>query len=480
MVMTDTTKIVSLTGQVVAVFVDCNCFLQLRDLKDLPWRELLPGVRQIDLMVMPTVLTELDQKKVEPKDRIRNRARAAIKQIDAASERDPMRMRLRDKPVEVSLCLPEVPRTDWSRYPKLDPSRPDDQLVAQAMDTCTDLDKVLLSHDSGPRVAARRCGLTAKAPPATWLLPDPIDDDRRKIQQLQRDNAALLARHPQVVASWGAEHAGSGHFKIQRLVTPCLGGDAITALVKRCEQLWPLQTGILRMGQGFFIGDDDTSGEASQDEYERYVTKWGKWRDRLYAFFENLHEQVAASSRIAAAELFYENVGSATASRLMIGFSVSEGWLVLSDEREVDLVAPPSITVTAPPLTPFQQKHKNRATKADEVSLQIRAMLPHREPPHDPTGFYWIERTDDDGRSGRYECAEFRAKAKQMDKIWLMPKAEPPCPGRLTVNIHASNLSEPIDLDLPLMFEDRQANWSDPVVTSLLDSKLAAMIKDLV
>lgn len=472
------TEMTSPTREAVAVFVDCNCFLQIRDLQDLPWSELLPGVRRVDVMVMPSVLTELDQKKVEPKDRVRNRARAAIRQIDAASERDPMRIRLRDTPVEVSLVLPDVPRTDWLRHPKLDPSRPDDHLVAQALDTTTDLHKVLLSHDSGPRVTARRCGLTANAPPKTWLLPDPVDDDRKKLQQLQRENAKLLARYPLVVASWGSEKTGPTVCKVERLVTPPLGGEAITALVKRCEHLWPHQTGVVRVGEGFFVGDDDISGDASQYDYGRYVAKWGKWRDGLYAFFENLHDRVAASSRIDAVDLCYENIGSATAERLTIGFSVSDGWVVLPDKREADSIAPLPIAVADPPLTPFQQKHKDRATKADDVSLRMRAMLPHREQPQNPTGFYWIERPNYDGQSGRYQCAEFRAKAKQSDTIWLMPKGAPPKTGCLTVDIHASNLSEPIKLDLLLKFEERAVSWSDPLVTSMLDPTLAAMMQD--
>jgi hypothetical protein len=41
-------------------FVDTNAFLQVRDLKDIPWNELFHGVKAIDLMVAPSVINELD------------------------------------------------------------------------------------------------------------------------------------------------------------------------------------------------------------------------------------------------------------------------------------------------------------------------------------------------------------------------------------------------------------------------------------
>lgn len=475
--MTDSEEMASPPPEAVAVAIDCNCFLQLRDLQDLPWRELLPGVKRVDVMVMPSVVAELDQKKVDSKDRVRNRARAALQKIDAASEHDPMQLQLRDAPVQINLCLPDAPPTDWSLHPRLDPSRADDRLVAQALDALTSIPKILLSHDSGPRVTARRCGLASKAPPESWHLPDPVDDDRKKIQQLQRENAALLARRPQVTAKWDTKQTKSELLRIERLMAPPLRGEAIVTLVKRCEQLWPLETATVRMGEGFFIGADDLSGEASQYDYSRYVAAWGKWRDGLFAFFEHLHERLANASRIGSVDFLYENLGSATAERLTIEMSTSEGWRLLLDEREAESIAALPLVVPSSPLTPFQQRQKVRAEKADAVGRQFRSMLPHVEKPRIATGFYWIERPNHEGRYGSFECAEFRAKAKQTDTVWLMPPQATSQTGSLTVNIHATNLAAPIDLHLSLEHRDRDAKWSDLPVVELLHPELAKMVQ---
>lgn len=464
--------------EAVAVIVDCNCFLQVRDLKDLPWRDLFPGVKRVEVMVTPSVVSELDKKKVETKDRIRNRARAAIKLLDAASEADPMRIVLRDGPVVVALNLPDIAVTDWTQHPRLDSSRPDDMLVAQAIDLATDFSKVLLSHDSGPRVTARRRGLVAKNVPEAWLLSDAADEDRKQIQKLQRENELLKARYPKILVGWGSADAPLERLMIERLILPPLSPETIAAAVARCRATWPHATATMKVGSGFFIGDDDTSGQFDQDDYTRYVAKWEKWADTLPAFFEELHKRIAGGTRLAGADLWFENAGAAAAERLTIDFAVSEGWQVLADQKAVDEIAPLPILLPERPLTPFQQDHHERATKADDVSRQFRHLVAPPVQPRDPTGFYWIERPHYQSTRGLFGCDEFRAKRRNEDVIWLRPGGNPPSEGELRVDIHGSNLSEPLNLHLPLAFADRVAAWGEDAVVALLDPPVAELLAE--
>lgn len=463
----------------VAVIVDCNCFLQLRDLKDVPWRELFPGVKRIEIFVTPSVVAELDKKKVDSKDRIRNRARAAFKLLDAASEADPMRIILRNGSIVVALNLPEIAPTDWSSHPRLDPSRPDDALVAQAADLAVDPPKILLSHDSGPRLTARRLGLAVKSVPEAWLLPDPVDDDRKQIQRLQRENELLKARCPQILAGWGSTDQPLERLIIERLIVPPLSGEAIMAAVARCRAKWPHATGTMRVGSGFFIGEEDTSGRFDQDDYLRYVAKWQQWALGLPAFFEELQKRIAGATRFAGADLWIENVGAAAAERLIVDFAVSDGWQVLADQKAVDDIAPYPVMLPGPPLTPFQQDHRDRTTKADDVSRQIRYLATSQAQPRDPTGFYWIERPGFDSTRGVYGCEEFRAKRRDEDMIWLWPRGNSPAQGKLSVDIHGSNLGEPLKLDLPLAFADRGAGWNDAAVIAALDPPLTEIIAEI-
>ncbi len=465
--------------EAVAVIVDCNCFLQLRDLSDLPWREMFPGVKRIEIMVTPSVVSELDRKKVDPKDRIRNRARAAFRMLDEASEADPMRMVLREVPVLVALNLPEVPRTDWAAHPRLDPSRPDDALVVQAVDLATELPKTLLSHDGGPRLIARRLGLKAKSVPDAWLLPDTVDDDRKQIQKLQRENELLKARHPQIRAGWGSADKPLERLTIERLVVRPLSVPAIEAAVARCRDRWPHAIGTLRAGLGFFIGDDDTSGRFDQDDYHRYFIQWQEWANGLRPFFEKLPHRIAAATRFGAAAMWFENTGTATADRLTIDFAVSEGWRVLPDRKAVDEVAAILVKLPARPRTPFQQHQSDQLRKVEDASRHIRLSIPAPTTPRDPTGFYWINRPGRESDRGVYECKEFRAKRRHDDEIWLWPFDSPPAVGNLTVDVHGTNLSEPLKLELPLDFVDREVHWDDEHLLGALEPDLAEIIAEV-
>ena len=295
----------------VAVFVDSNGFLQAKDLKDADWRALLPAVLRVEIMVVPAVIAELDAKKTETKDRIRKRARAALHHIDAASDANPMRLVLKERPVVVALNVPHVAPIVWRRHAGLDPSRPDDQLIAQALETETALPKIVLTHDSGPRIAARRAGLTAMTIPASWLLPDPVDDDRKKLQRLQRENEALKSRVPHVTAAWSND--SEEPLVLEQLKVPSFSAAEIELLVAATRARSPQATATFKVGSGFWIGADDARGGFSQRDIDRYAAKYEVFTDQLSAFFEGLPRKIASSTSIAKVDFRIDNVGSATA-----------------------------------------------------------------------------------------------------------------------------------------------------------------------
>jgi rRNA-processing protein FCF1 len=59
------------------LFTDTNAFLQLRDLKDLPWGDFFANVQAVDVMVASCVIEELDNHKTGTNQRRRDRARLA-------------------------------------------------------------------------------------------------------------------------------------------------------------------------------------------------------------------------------------------------------------------------------------------------------------------------------------------------------------------------------------------------------------------
>lgn len=454
-----------------SVFVDANAFIQARDLKDVDWCGLFPGVRKVEIMVTPSVIGELDAKKNDSKDRVRNRARAALRQIDAASEAEPMRVVLKDEPVVVSLNVPWIAPVDWTRHPTLDPTRPDDQLVAQATAAQTVLPKVLLTHDSGPRITARRAGLQAMTIPSGWLLPDPVDDDRRKIQRLQRENEALRARAPAVTVTWTGDAAQGA--LVERLVVAPFTDEQVTAMVNATLLRSPRATATLTVGSGFAIGEDDIWGVWNQRDYDLYCAKYADFADGLRAFFKELPKRVARVSGLAEVGYCIANEGSATADNVIVSLRVGSGWSLLPDEQAEEggpIFAP------APPLTPSAEERMQTARKADRVARSLRLSLPPAQTRRDPTGWFWVDRPKWDGGPATFECAELRAGRERLDVVRMLPEPAP-SEAKLTIDVHASNLSAPILLEQTFRFRDRPAGWCDHLVQDLLEPWLGEAIR---
>ncbi len=182
------------------IFVDTNAFIQLRDLADLPWRELLSDADHVAIMVARPVIEELDRFKVSAKMRLRDRSRRALAMIDEAAEAEGRTTGLREQPIRVTLTIAPRRRPDWTAYPDLDESSNDDRPVIAAAEFFGGAE--LLSHDSGPRLSAKDAGLITHAAPASWLLPEQQTDERRKLTQAKRDLKAALDPRPAVRISF--------------------------------------------------------------------------------------------------------------------------------------------------------------------------------------------------------------------------------------------------------------------------------------
>ena len=120
-----------MAGETKILFTDTNGFLQVHDLKDIPWKNLFPGVKAVDVMVAPRVIEELDKHKTSTNQRRRNRARLALQLIEKASLEPGFALVLKEEPVRVRIVISTAPRFDWEAYPNFDPAKPDDQLVAR-------------------------------------------------------------------------------------------------------------------------------------------------------------------------------------------------------------------------------------------------------------------------------------------------------------------------------------------------------------
>lgn len=439
------------------VFVDTNCFLHLRDLKDLSWREIFAGEQAFEIFVAAIVVDELDRLKTEKTGRIRDRARAALRLIEQASDRTGMRIEIRAADPAVHLVVAQSPRIDWSSFPQLDPKRADDELVASALSEAGGEQVSLLSFDMGPLIRARRIGLHAVRAPENWTLPAQQDPLEKENANLRRELAAARATKPTLQARWkDQDETGLVRCVTPRL--PPLSADVqerlLEALVARNPKAWVRSSSMTGFGYaGAFGGVSDYDVIRYGQEHAAFLSEG---REQ----FARLHELVEHALRFGQVWLELENVGQVTAEGLRLELSAVPARLFGSK---------------------FDMKFNGGAIEAPEAPeppTDLPTIPPHvlgmRRDDHDPTAFYWQERARGAAR-GVLTNDEFRPAQKWSSSFYLLTGGSE---GALKVELHGRNLTAPVMLETRVVVEAGEAPWDHPAVLSRLPRWMADVIEE--
>jgi len=438
-----------MADDIAQLFIDTNAFIQLRDLKDLPWRELFPEATHINILVSQTVVDELDHLKSGTNERRRNRARLALKMIDEASKNPTFSLMFPQTTVSLRLVIAIGPVPDWSTLSRLDPNRADDRLVAEVMSFAGGA--ALLSHDAGPRIRARIMGVQAFEPPQSWLLPEERTDDQRKIAQLERQLANAMSDFPRIVVAFGPLESPKDRFDFVVPLLEPLAPEAQKRLAFAYLEYHPrkrLPEDPSKPGLNYFylIGEDTPSSfNHKLDEFERDVA----------IYFSKLHKTMFQAMRAAPIDYAIKNDSGVAAQGLRVEVSVEGNATLFADEEEADSffgpLAPPKLIV------------RERGGTFDYFRT-INAI----NRPRDPTGFYWFDRPKYGAIYSALQCADYRPTRVREADIWIGPTGQLPMISTVTLEVSATNLPTPITKSIAVSMEIRRLNWSDPIVKALL------------
>lgn len=447
----------------VTIFTDTNGFIQLRDFKDIPWRELFPNVKRVSIMVARPVIEELDRHKVSTNARRRDRARAALKLINQASAAPNRTIELRQEPITVTLTVPRRIKPDWTNLTELDQDVADDQLVAAAL--THGKGAVLLSHDSGPLITARDVGLVAYEPPESWLLPVEQSDDQRRIGKLERELKHAQTRLPQLEIAF-PQSEGQQLITLHRYRLPRLPQNIIDGLAYSYINANPqreLKVVIYPFGE-----PPGGSAGFTQNDAARYGAAYSKFRDEVHNYFQKLHERLALVAGVPALRFSVSNTGSGSASKLVVKIAVEGDFgLVVDGDRE-DVAG-----TLALPEAPVARMESHDHLSALTASLLSPAL--HSQRPTDPTGMRWIERPKMGDDFGSYGCEDFRPGETYDDRVFLWP-AQLPSKGLIRVTVSAQH-TPAVTAVRNVLIEDRAADWADLDVLDMLPSAIRSSIK---
>ena len=441
----------------IPVFVDTNAFIQLRDLKDIPWRKIYPGAKRIDLTVIQPVIKELEGFKTGPNERRRDRSRAALALIDRAMDEPGMALTLRNSGPIVRLIVAGPARIDWRSFPDFNEGNTDHQVVAAA--ATHGGEAVVFSHDRGPRIAARSLGVKTLKPEDEWHLKAEKSEKDRKIEQYER---LLNQKHPAIELRFNTGTENSSHFTFEVPVLAPLDEVSIRQKVELVLAAKP---------QAFFGNPSWQAFDPwrpSEEAIDRYKARYSQFEEDLYQYFQNLHLTVAEMARVISLGYTVVNASSVAAPGLRIGFEVSGGDRLIGswdEAREYHLKRRP---YPSPPKAPRSRLDFYAPTLSNLLEANRGGDLASR----DPVAFYWADDPETGAAKGALQCQDFRARRSFDDEILVGLSDLSASPGSLLMEISASNTTRPLRANLTYELVEREADWADPAVIELMRSFL--------
>lgn len=446
----------------VILFADTNSFIQLRDLKDLKWRELFPGVKHVRIMVARAVVDELDKHKVSNKTRQRDRARAALKQIGEARKALGRVLTLKNQPVKITLEIPSRTKVDWEWLSILDPSKPDDCLIAEA--STYGNGAAIFSHDSGPLLTAQDVGLNAYEPLEHWHLPDEQSDADKKIALLERQLTIARSTKPKLeidIEGRDSDIEGrdsSDKLTVYRPIVPPLEKETVDRLVERYLQEHPRGAPIAPR-QDFYALISPFA--ITSHDVDRYHEKYDSFEQRVREFFTKLHDFLPHWLAVPTVRVKTTNSGSVSAINFHVTLETSGGFSLVSSAAKIRKLCPF-------PEAPEQPRDRSFVHPA----LNRPFSLPKE--PH-PATIVWIDRPELGESVGKYGCKDLQPQRVYERDVVLWQGERLPVRGTLSVTAGVNDVPD-ISETVEVTIEDREEGWNSPTVIESLPNFLQPVL----
>lgn len=431
----------------IPVFIDTNAFIQMRDLKDIPWQTPFPQATRVEIIVTPPIIKELEDFKTGPNERRRERARAALSLIDQAMESETMAFEWKKGTPSVWLHVSGQTKIDEDRFPQLDLAKTDDQLVAHA--ATRGGDAFVFSHDRGPRISARLLSVKTLKPEDAWLLPPERSEKDRKIEQLER---AARERYPKIVLSVGATPAASVECVVPKL--PPLKESEVQRKMHLFLAEHPRAPLKRAAGADLMVGY-----ARSQAVVDRYHQKYDAFEQAVRSYFERLHLMVRKAGLIVAVPYTVTNDSGIAAKGLRIETQIEgDAWLTASKDEARQLLTIKALP--APPEVP------NPSSVLDIPRRHFDGFAAQAKP-RDAVRFYWADRPKMGDTTASLTCEDYHARRSWNDDSVIIA-ADAAFSGSLRFHVTASNLPDPIKVSYAVQMVERDAEWDDPVIVDRL------------
>ena len=464
---------------VVHLFCDTNLLFQCKALEELDWSAWDPF--DVRVIVTKPVLREVDYRKNKGSSRVAKRARAA----------NTMFRKMRPKGEKVvregkpRVTLHVEPRHQYSAElaDTLNYEERDDQLVGtlhRFAKENPDADARLFTHDTTPLYTAEGIGLKAEPIPDDWLLEPERDEQTKKVETLERENARLRRSEPSFDIRF-LDTAGSWaeSFEVHLDLYDPLTNEEVGELMDRLRRLHPMKTDFGPPKGGHPLGAQlsqtlELGGLAAGRVYHAPSDeKVAKYRDEAYPgwlsgcerMLSVVHHLLQRQRPIPRFCFSVENGGTRPAAGALVTIEAHGKFRTMAarDSNDSEPIRLPS------PPTPPRGKWRNPFDFDFDYDFRTPlgpALFPEESlvdalrhaPPRDANEFYHkSDRPLAPADSFSLGCEQWRHADGRKDfsgEISVAPESGN-VEGALKLRIQAENLSEPAVRTVPVRIRTR-------------------------
>lgn len=429
---------------------DTNFFFECRKANDLAWSEIAPDIDEIDLIVAPTVITEIERHKQKGNSRTAKRAREASALLRKALQSTDQKTVVRSASPKVHLALPPVFAVQFEKFPQLDRNRADHCIVAELArmrETWTDLE--LLTDDTLSALAARSIGLSLVMIPESWKLQPERDERDTEIEALQKEVRFLKTSTPDldlaIVDGVGNSLSELTIVKTEYYLSEADEEAAINAVKARHPMKADFTLDLYEMAAGH-RPPTEREISAYHANYINWVEATRERLRRLPALYSSIREELLFSIRL-------ENTGYVNAERVRLQIIGFDGITIANELRNRDLEARTKALALPPAVQPPKGKSIDDMMLAAYGAPNRFADMDHLRPmvnipaPEDPYTFYFVD-VPPRGGAQRVDlrCALFPHQGQpytlKFRGFLAQDSGKSP---RITVRVEASNLKKPVE-----------------------------------
>ncbi|SFA71198.1 PIN domain-containing protein [Azotobacter beijerinckii] len=446
------------------VFPDTNILVQCKPLEELDW-SYLGSIDRIVLILSRPVIGEIDQQKAGT-GRLAKRARTANSLIRQLLDNDSISIDTKRKGPAVIVESGDNLRPSAGLDDQLDYTSADDKLVGTVhryLQDHPDRKVLLLSHDTGPLMTARRLQVPYTRVPDEWLLSPENDEEQKRIRELEGQLKRYQLTEPKCEIKFE-----ESPWEFKRLKHRPLTNEQVTELVRRLKEKYPVDTDFgstepkeRSAKSGYFLCGTEKFEPTSEKEISDYRDiEYPKWLASCESLFRELHHKLDMLEPPLFVSVAMSNIGAKPADNVLVQFKVKgQRFGIFSPRKDDENQKVESSRLTLPPVAPKGRWVNNftqlisgfdkysQVIAYPSVSMPMIDRFPRTPTTCDQNIFYWKEgRPSNPVALVELTCQQWRHQDEEelfVFQLGLRSEIEP-IKDALTVTVHAANLAEPV------------------------------------